>query len=261
VARKCSGPGGATTSEQWRTRECIEGVSNTEEDWLACPVASSLLARVLTLGASERKLRLFGCACCRLVWHNLVRPESKAAVEAAERYADGAISAEELHAAAEAARPVVSGRAPLQPTDHDRRAEYVEYASAVAPTEVARAENEGGWPYWERLVEVPFHVVEAARLQGFGLHAEEMEAALCDRLRDVFGNPFRPVTIDPTWRTNTVMDLARAIYDGRAFDRLPVLADALEEAGCTARELLGHCRGGREHVLGCWALDSILGNK
>src|SRR4051812_31361245 len=130
------------TPKQWRTRERLEGVSNTEEEWLACPAADSLLSRVLELGASERKLRLFGCACCRLVWHNLVRRESKAAVEAAERYADRAISAAELHAAAEAARPVVSGGTPLRRTDRHRRTEYVEYVSAVSPTEVARAENE-----------------------------------------------------------------------------------------------------------------------
>jgi hypothetical protein len=246
------------TPDQWRTKERLEGVKNTEEDWLACPAAVCLLARVLRFDPPERKLRLFGCACCRLVWHNLVHRESKAAIEAAERYADGAISAEEMHAAAEAARACSAG-GPARGADRRGRQKYAEYVSWVSAVEVAWAEGKGGWPYWERLVEIPSHVLQAARFQRFGLNEEAMEAALCDRLRDVFGNPFRPVTVAPEWQTPTVMTLARSIYEGRSFDGLPVFADALEESGCTERALLGHCREDREHVLGCWALDALLG--
>jgi hypothetical protein len=85
----------------------------------------------------------------------------------------------------------------------------------------------------------------------------------CVFVRDIF-NPFRPVTIDPTWlawNDGTVVKLAQAIYDGRVFDRLPVLADALEEAGCQDAELLAHCRGAGSHVRGCWPLDLVLGKK
>jgi hypothetical protein len=80
-------------------------------------------------------------------------------------------------------------------------------------------------------------------------------------LRDIFGNPFRPVTIDANWLTPTVQNFATAIYDDRAFDRLPILADALEDSGCTNQDILNHCRSGGEHVRGCWVVDLLLGRK
>ncbi|MCE9530975.1 MAG: hypothetical protein K8T89_07610 [Planctomycetes bacterium] len=76
---------------------------------------------------------------------------------------------------------------------------------------------------------------------------------------DIVGNPFRPVTIDPRWLTSNVVDLALAIYEDRAFDRMPILADALMDAGCDSDEIIHHCRGVGPHVRGCWVLDSILG--
>jgi hypothetical protein len=84
-------------------------------------------------------------------------------------------------------------------------------------------------------------------------------------LHDVIGNPFRPApSVDPAWLTwngGTVPRLAQAIYDERAFDRLPVLADALEDAGCTDADLLGHLRRPWFHVRGCWAVDLLLGKE
>jgi hypothetical protein len=80
--------------------------------------------------------------------------------------------------------------------------------------------------------------------------------------REIFGNPFRPVSLPPSWlawNDGTIPKLARALYDERAFDRLPILADALEETGCTDAAILGHCRGPGPHVRGCWALDLLLG--
>ncbi|MBL8793522.1 MAG: hypothetical protein JNM56_06440 [Planctomycetia bacterium] len=80
-------------------------------------------------------------------------------------------------------------------------------------------------------------------------------------MREVCGNPFRPVKVDPAWLTSTVVLLAQAIYDERAFDRLPILADALEDAGCDHADILNHCRSEGPHVRGCWALDLVLGRK
>jgi len=77
-------------------------------------------------------------------------------------------------------------------------------------------------------------------------------------LRDIFGNPFRPITIDPRWLTSTVIDLARTIYDEKAFDRMPALADALKDAGCDNDEILSHCRNEGPHVRGCWVVDLLL---
>ena len=84
-------------------------------------------------------------------------------------------------------------------------------------------------------------------------------AAQCALVRDIFGNPFRPVTADPSWLTSTVVQLAGGIDAERAFDRLPILADALEDAGCDSADVLGHCRGPGPHARGCWVVDLLLG--
>jgi hypothetical protein len=89
--------------------------------------------------------------------------------------------------------------------------------------------------------------------------ARALQAAL---LRELFGNPFRPVAADPSWLTwndGTIPKLAGAIYDDRAFDRMPVLADALEESGCMNSDILGHCRGPGSHCRGCWVVDLLTG--
>src|SRR6185369_15625565 len=78
-------------------------------------------------------------------------------------------------------------------------------------------------------------------------------------LKDIFGNPFRPVAVDPAWLTSTVVALAEGIYADRAFDRMPSLADALEDAGCDNADILNHCRQPGEHVRGCWVVDLVLG--
>jgi hypothetical protein len=78
-------------------------------------------------------------------------------------------------------------------------------------------------------------------------------------LRDIFGNPFRPVAFAPEWRTDTAVALARQMYDAREFSAMPILADALQDAGCDSDEVLSHCRGEGSHVRGCWVVDLILG--
>jgi hypothetical protein len=78
-------------------------------------------------------------------------------------------------------------------------------------------------------------------------------------LRCIVGNPVRPVTFDPRWITETAVALAAGIYTERAFDRLPILADALEEVGCDNADVLAHCRGPGPHARGCWVVDGVLG--
>ena len=80
-------------------------------------------------------------------------------------------------------------------------------------------------------------------------------------LYDIFGNPGRPMSIDVTWLTSTVVYLAQSIYNDRAFDRMPILADALEDAGCTNASILEHCRSAGQHVRGCWVVDLVLGKE
>ncbi|MCE9560797.1 MAG: hypothetical protein K8U57_01955 [Planctomycetes bacterium] len=78
-------------------------------------------------------------------------------------------------------------------------------------------------------------------------------------LRDIFGNPFRPVSLDPSWLTTTVLALAQQMYESRDFSTMPILADALQDAECDNAEILDHCRSGGSHVRGCWLIDLMLG--
>jgi hypothetical protein len=78
-------------------------------------------------------------------------------------------------------------------------------------------------------------------------------------LRDIFGNPFRGVDIFAEWRTDTVVILARQMYESRDFSALPILADALQDAGCNSEDVLNHCRGPGPHVRGCRVVDAVLG--
>src|SRR5262249_19280789 len=79
--------------------------------------------------------------------------------------------------------------------------------------------------------------------------------------RDIFGNPFRAVTLDPSWLTATVLTLAAGIYADRPFDRLPILADALQDAGCGNADVLDHCRSNSPHARGCWVVDLVLNKR
>jgi hypothetical protein len=90
---------------------------------------------------------------------------------------------------------------------------------------------------------------------------DPFESDVAGLVREVFGNPFRPTSASPAWRTPDVLSLANGIYEDRAFDRLPILADALQEAGCEDTEVLGHCRGNGRHVRGCWVIDLLLGKE
>ena len=97
------------------------------------------------------------------------------------------------------------------------------------------------------------------------LHVEyggpDVPVIICALLRETFGNPFRRIKPNRGWLTPGVLALARGIYDERAFDRMPILADALRDAGCSEEQILGHCRGPGPHVRGCWVVDLVLGMK
>src|SRR5262249_11989426 len=97
---------------------------------------------------------------------------------------------------------------------------------------------------------------EFRQVQEFLLDLPATEsAAETHTVRCIFGNPFRHVAVDPSWLTSTVVTLAAGINAERAFDRLPILADALQDAGCDNPEVLAHCRGPGPHVRGCWVVD------
>jgi hypothetical protein len=180
----------------------------TEDQWLACANPEPLLA-ALRGQASERKLRLFACACCRRVWHLLKHEASRRAVEVAERYADDRADDVEREIAwrsSNIAKTSGLGGTTTFPASRAARA-CADSKPSVAALEASRHATEAGNLKRERR--------EQIRL-----------------LRCVFGNPFRPLSFDPDWRTSTAIALARGIYDECAFDRMPILADALQDAGC-----------------------------
>jgi hypothetical protein len=113
---------------------------------------------------------------------------------------------------------------------------------------------------WERLRNIGRNLADWYRLGVCYRKRQPNPQSWCGIIRDIFGNPFRPVAFDPSWRTVAVVALATSIYEERAFDRMPILADALEDAGCDNADIIGHLRDpNATHVRGCWALDLVLG--
>lgn len=136
-----------------------------------------------------------------------------------------------------------------------------------SPREVFTGGSGNAISYCARAVDRAFSLHHREVLGGDGRKADvagtQGRKAIASVFRDIFGNPFRPAPrlgrAYLTWNDDTVRKMAQAIYDTRAFDRLPLLADALEEAGRTDAAILAHCRGAGEHVRGCWVVDALLG--
>jgi hypothetical protein len=232
----------------------------TEAEWQQCPHTQFMLGGIYRGRISDRKLRLFACACIRRVLHlptvQTVYAESLRGVETAEKYADGQATAEELAAAA---NPFVL---------MSLAAVCSEDANYAANMSAAHAEN-----------------IFAANSSGPNRTlAERARQTLL--LRDIAGSPFRQVVrcgdaavirdernmihIEDewlrlprwlAWNGGVVRELARSAYDDRRFEELGILADALEEAGCTDTQILDHLRSNGPHVRGCWAVDLLLGRE
>jgi hypothetical protein len=202
----------------------------TETEWLTCPHPESMLD-FLREKLTDRKHRLFICACVRQLWEALPDERLADAVEVGEAYADGEIEESERE------DWFRSLRRAFEVQDDSRLRVWFRCAADL----VRRPVRPGalGTPA----------MMNPDRLRE------------CALLRDVVGNPFRSVEFDPAWRTPTAVNLAQVAYAERRFDDLPVLADALEDAGCTDADLLGHCRGPGPHVRGCWAVDLLLGKE
>jgi hypothetical protein len=135
--------------------------------------------------------------------------------------------------------------------DFDRELEEIAYKAALDADD----------DYRRTPMEAACRARALARGELRRVRVKEECRAQSDLLREVFGNPFRPVMIDNSLRGITLTHIAAGIYTDCAFDRLPILADALEEAGCTDAEILSHCRQPGEHVRGCWVVDLILGKE
>jgi hypothetical protein len=211
----------------------------TEDEWLACTDSMRML-RSIRDKVSHRKEALFTCACCHRLWVWL-SDECRRQVGVMGRYAED----------------------PGQPDVGGEEFESAFMASQAAAPEPVRGAFDAlllaACGYWR--VEAVAETEQEALADPAWLHELEGQAPL---VRDIIGNPFRPARIDPVWLAwsdGTVVKLAQAIYDDRAFDRLPVLADALLDAGCEDADLLGHLRGPGPHVRGCWVVDLLLGKE
>ncbi|VTT98685.1 Uncharacterized protein OS=uncultured bacterium PE=4 SV=1 [Gemmataceae bacterium] len=200
----------------------------TEQEWLNCTDPIRML-EFLRDKASKRKLRLFACAWGYELWSRMTDQRSRNALITAERFADGLCDVEVLRACFKEA--------------WEARTKASTWATQAALTACY-----DGYDVDRAVSQVNYEMVKVRRGNG-----------LPERLQCLFGNPFCPVTADPTWLTSTVVALARGIYEDRAFERMPILADALQDAGCDNADILDHCRGPGPHVRGCWVVDLLLG--
>ncbi len=233
----------------------------TEAEWLTSLNVFEIMM-ALNDDKYNRKWTLFGCACIRRVWHLLKDRRSRDYVEQVEKHVDGAITDQEISDFWDALDADYGhGNKNVHPCFmfyFALRSLVVESAPAKVADDVAEAV---GGCIAESLRPTPdgwsVAMTEAWRI------AERTERKKqLDLRRDIFVDPFHPLTLDPSclaWNDAAIPKMAQAIYDDRAFDRLPILADALEDAGCDDPDILAHCRSGGEHVRGCWVVDLLLG--
>jgi hypothetical protein len=245
----------------------------TESDWLTSTDPQAMLAFLRDSGkASDRKLQLFVVACCRRILHLLADERSRRAVEVAELLADGLVDNETRSVTRRTARYAMSlARRALQRgrKSGDRSPnKFTRFAAALVAVHVLDVRLlESRIAFWVR--RVVGTAADGIRTTSDPGEAERAErAAQAHLLRDIFGPlPFRPVTLPPsarTWNSACVVKMAAAMYEERDFsqERMGVLADALEEAGVTDEEMLGHCRDlAAVHVRGCWLVDLLTGRE
>ncbi len=242
-----------------------------EAEFNTCTVPAGLLGFIWwKVGMTDRKGRLLLCACCRHLWSLFQNTTSGRAVEVAERQADGAASRKEVRAVRRAVEVVLQEGMGWREDDFALMAAAFEWfhfedgphpvkemtaalAAWRATAEPFPAESLG------RTLELLAATLPASRKDNQRRRCEQWQ---CTAIRDVFHYPLRPARVEPTWRTPGVLALARGIYEGGRFEDLPILADALEEAGADDAEVLGHLRQKEPgHVRGCWCLDLVLGKE
>jgi hypothetical protein len=241
-----------------------------ESEWLRGTDPRPML-KFLRGRASDRKRRLFGVACCRTVWDLLTDERSRKAVEVMERYVDGQATEGEWGAARSAIEEQLD--TPRHPRDS------VLPVTRIETTEAATLASRASWVLTLRGAETSISwvsvIVGWTKAKALGFSRQDLNnmafrdamsrerSIQTDLLRDIFGPLlFRPVTVDPSWlewNGGTVLHLAQSIYEARRFGDLPILADALEDSGCSDLDILGHLRSPGPHVRGCWVVDLVLG--
>jgi hypothetical protein len=258
------------------TSEGTSGVKTvTEAEWLSCTKPGAMMDFLIGK-VSYRKLQLYGVACCRRIWHLLGDERSRRAVETAELYLEGGATQEELYRArcrSHAAYREFGGARPSQgmSTAHSPGSDWEDWYAreilfAAYSTTCCDDPVDADCNLW-----CITHLTAGGRKASDSTR-ESLAALRAYQLvlfREIGGSPFRPVKISPTvlaWNDGTVVRLAQTAYEERYLPsgtldntRLAILADALEEAGCTDADILGHLREPGPHVRGCWVLDLCLG--
>jgi hypothetical protein len=216
-----------------------EGEPMTEAEWLTATDWRKMRPRIKSRKNVGRKVRLFSVACCRRIAHLFEDSRSDEALAVAEQFADGRATKTQLREAEEAVLATV----------HDAVAKFGPYTVAWA--------RDAAWRTTRR-----DSVWEGAEscIRALAPNPGDESTAQAALFRDIFGNPYHRVRREKSWLTSDVLALAQGIYDDRAFDRMPILADALQDAGCICEDVLNHCRDASQpHVRGCWVIDLVLG--
>jgi len=233
----------------------------TEADWLTGTDFTKHV-RFAVDRLSPRRQRLLAAGFCRAVTHLFEFPDLSAALAVVEGYADGLAAAAELDKAKQNCRVLalkaneaykrrVDGG--LSGTDEEVRRDLA-WAVSFAAGGLFQVADVG-----TRVAHVAVQArAGAGLLQPVAVTAEQAHV-MRGVVWDVVGNPFRPVVFEPAWHTDTVGALARQMYESREFGAMPILADALQDAGCDNADVLTHCRHESVHVRGCWVLDGVLG--
>lgn len=191
----------------------------------------------MTAPQVARKLRLYYCACARHRW-DLLSDDVRQIVDVIEHHAQEREGGKALRAARAAVRVASRAAQPTWTPDGYAPSAWERYSAVAVVVSAAEVREQlqawgSGSPGWPT--------------------ASEQAALLCD----LFDNPFRPTELDARWRTSDVVSLAGHIRANRAFELMPILGDALQDAGCARGAVLDHCYGGCRRVPGCWLVDAL----
>lgn len=226
----------------------------TEAEWLASTDIYKML-EYLRGKVSDRKLRLFAVACCYRPYYFIPDERQRRAILLAERMADEWVDENEWREAHQAVYDLWQTVCAMSLATQSKAPRGTPEVEKMMDADMATA---AGWAILEDAWEAAYQVTG---VEWDEAHIDEPDQQLA-LLRDIFGNPLRTIAIAPaSLRRNDALlvSLAQRFYAARDFRDMPILADALDEAGCTDADILNHCRLPGEHVRGCWVVDSILG--
>jgi hypothetical protein len=235
----------------------LEGVKSDTE-WQRSQDLYRLL-NPLEKRVSDRKLMLFSIACVRHIWRLLTDRRSREIVEVVEKYVDGAADEEETSLLLKRFDDAY-WRGELMAGAHYEAVRCVAQKGSGASLQAAVEAEDAAGSAAAREVDDTEEWSPAKTAAWKEAEDAERDAQL-RLLRDIMGNPFRPIVMQSGWLTSEVVKLASSIYQQCAFDKMPELANALEGAGCSDEEVLRHCRDQAIHARGCWVVDGILGKK